>query len=97
MMTAEQKAARLALIKKVAEKQKAAAAFKRKQAINAAKVRRWTDVEERPRRKAKNAEFDRMINKMDENHNAWTDAPKYADQYYGDVYRNTTKYDNDWG
>lgn len=26
----------------------------------------------------------------------YTDAEKYADQYYGDVYRATTKYDNDW-
>lgn len=26
----------------------------------------------------------------------WTDGPKYAEKYYGDVYRQTTRYDNDW-
>jgi len=26
----------------------------------------------------------------------YTDASKYADQYYGDVYRATTGMDNDW-
>ena len=26
----------------------------------------------------------------------WTDAPRYAEQYYGDVYRETTRFDNDW-
>ena len=30
----------------------------------------------------------------DERH--WTDAPRYADQYYGEVYRETTRFDNDW-
>jgi hypothetical protein len=95
-MTAEQKAARLELIKAVAAKVEKRKAFKARQAANAAKVRRWTDVEEKPRRSAKAAEFDRMIEKLDENHNAWTDAPKYAEQYYGEVMRETTKFDNDW-
>lgn len=31
-----------------------------------------------------------------ENINHWTDASQYANQYYGDVYRQTTRYDNDW-
>ena len=26
----------------------------------------------------------------------YTDASKYAKQYYGDVYRETTRFDNDW-
>jgi len=30
----------------------------------------------------------------DERH--WTDAPKYAKEYYGEVYRETTRFDNDW-
>lgn len=30
----------------------------------------------------------------DERH--WTDAPRYAAEYYGEVYRETTKFDNDW-
>jgi len=95
-MTTEQKAARLALIKQVAAKRKAAAEFKRRQQINAAKVRRYTDVVDRPARSAKSAEFDRAIEKMNENHNQWTDAPQYAEKYYGQVYRDTTRFDNEW-
>ncbi|MGB1915500.1 MAG: hypothetical protein ACPHL3_05975 [Paracoccaceae bacterium] len=30
------------------------------------------------------------------NINAWTDAPKYLDEYYGDRVRETNAYDNDW-
>ena len=26
----------------------------------------------------------------------YTDASKYADQYYGETYRATTRFDNDW-
>lgn len=26
----------------------------------------------------------------------WTDAPKYAKEYYGEVYHHTTRFDNDW-
>jgi hypothetical protein len=95
-MTPEQKAARLQLIKQVAEKRKARAEFKRKQAINAATVRRWTDEVEKPKRRKANNDIDRMIEKFDENHNQWTDAPQYAETYYGDVMRETTKFDNDW-
>ena len=95
-MTPEQKAARLELIKKVAAKVEARKSFKAKQAANAAKVRRWTDTVEAPKRRKADAEFDRMIEKLDENHNAWTDAPQYAKEYYGDVAFETTRYDNDW-
>jgi DNA-binding protein H-NS len=95
-MTPEQKAARLALIKQVAEKRNAIALFKEKQKANAATVRRWTDTVEKPRRAAKAAEFDAIIEKLDENHNQWTDGPQYAKQYYGDVAYETTRFDNDW-
>lgn len=27
---------------------------------------------------------------------AWTDAPQYAEKYYGQTYRDTTRFDNDW-
>lgn len=36
------------------------------------------------------------IDRLDENYNHWTDAPKYAKEYYGDVYHETTKFDNEW-
>ena len=95
-MTAEQMAARLELIKAVAAKIEKRKSFKARQAANAAKVRRYTDVVEKPKRQKADREFDSMIEKMDENHNQWTDASKYAETYYGDVYRDTTKFDNDW-
>ena len=40
--------------------------------------------------------FFKSIDRMDENYNQWTDASKYADQYYGDTMRATTRFDNDW-
>jgi hypothetical protein len=95
-MTTEQKAARLEMIKVVAAKIEKRKEFKRRQAANAAKVRRYTDVVETPKRKAKSDEFDRMISKFDENHNAWTDASSYAKEYYGETLHYTTKFDNDW-
>ena len=27
---------------------------------------------------------------------AWTDAPQYAEKYYGEAYRDTVSMDNDW-
>lgn len=26
----------------------------------------------------------------------WTDASKYAEKYYGETFRETTRFDNDW-
>lgn len=95
-MTAEQKAARLEMIKAAAEKYNKRAEFKRKQAINAAKVRRWTEIEETPKRRKAAEKFDAEMARMDENHNHYTDASKYASQYYGEVAYETTKFDNDW-
>jgi hypothetical protein len=86
------KAQRLEMIKAAAKRLE----FKKKQAANAAKVRRWTDVEEKPRRTAAAKKFDAEMAKLDENHNCWTDGPQYAKQHYGDVYRDTTRFDNDW-
>lgn len=37
-----------------------------------------------------------QIPKDDENVYAWTDAPKYAKEYYGETMYHTTKFDNDW-
>ena len=36
------------------------------------------------------------IDRLDENYNHWTDAPKYAKEFYGEVYHETTKFDNEW-
>jgi hypothetical protein len=32
----------------------------------------------------------------DDNINAWTDGSKYAEEYYGETMRETTRFDNDW-
>ena len=45
-------------------------------------------------RKTETKSLDKYTNQ--ENINHWTDASQYANQYYGDVYRQTTRYDNDW-
>lgn len=87
---------RLEMIKAAAEKINRRKEFRARQAANAAKVRRWSDVVEKPSRASKEREFDRMIEKLDENHNQWTDAPQYAKEYYGGVYRDTTRFDNEW-
>jgi hypothetical protein len=95
-MTAQEKANRLALIKKIAEKKKRQEAFKKKLAAQGSSVRRWTDEVEKPRRKKAQDAFEKELARMDENHNAWTDASKYAEQYYGETMRETTRFDNDW-
>lgn len=33
---------------------------------------------------------------MEDHFYHYTDASKYADKYYGEVYRQTTKHDNEW-
>ena len=53
--------------------------------------------------KAREARDARLMEEMDEegkertdNWNHWTDASSYANEYYGETMRNTTRYDNDW-
>lgn len=51
--------------------------------------------------KAKNARqahmkrVDKMV-KENADERYWTDAPQYAEKYYGETYRETTRFDNDW-
>jgi len=95
-MTAQQKADRLALIKQIAEKKKRQAAFTAKLKAQGSVVRRWTDEVEAPSRAKAQKAYDQEIEKMDENHNHWSDASKYAEKYYGETMRETTRFDNDW-
>jgi len=44
-------------------------------------------------RKTETRSFDKYDNG---NIYAWTDAPQYAEKYYGNAYRDTVNYDNDW-
>jgi hypothetical protein len=72
---------RLALIKTVAERRKRMAMVRKQ----SAKV--MTTV------KPKKVEIE--IPK-ESNIYAWTDASRYAKEYYGDTLYHTTKFDNDW-
>jgi hypothetical protein len=48
-------------------------------------------------KQTKMARFERMEKEdshKDERY--WTDAPRYADQHYGETFRATVRFDNDW-
>ena len=95
--TPEQYAARLVLIKEVAAKRKKRADFHKKMEAGAARVRRYTDEVEKPARKARADKFDASIALMDENHNQYTDAPKYVEEHYGDRFRDQQSYESHEG
>ena len=67
------------------------AAFLKKEA---AKARRKQAAAERAATTAKREDTS-MFLKEEEMH--WTDASKYAKQYYGETYHETTRHDSDWG
>ena len=47
--------------------------------------------------KAQEARFVREEKvEVKEDERYWTDASAYAEQYYGDAYRATTRFDNEW-
>lgn len=48
---------------------------------------------ERDEKVEKVAEIDK---KFERDERLWNDAPQYAKQYYGEVYHETTRFDNDW-
>ena len=37
-----------------------------------------------------------MVDNPDKDDRFWTDEAKYAEQYYGETFRATTRFDNDW-
>jgi hypothetical protein len=47
--------------------------------------------------KAQEARFVREEKrKVEPDERYWTDASSYAEQYYGETFRATTRFDNDW-
>jgi len=40
--------------------------------------------------------IDKMLDKMDENYNHYTDSSAYAKEFYGDAHQETVGRDNDW-
>lgn len=79
---------RLALIKEIAERKKKMANIKRKSAGTIRQI------------KAAAKPVQSFMDSPDDsskNPNYYTDASKYAKQYYGETLYETTRFDNDWG
>ena len=87
---------RLVVIKAIAEKYNKKKAIRARLAEGAKRVRKWTDEEETPRRRAAAKKFDDMISKMDENHNHYQDGSRYLSEHYGDRVAAQKSYENDW-
>ena len=85
-MTATQKAERLALIKKIANRRNTMSKLKKA----SAKQVRIVNTVQTPR-KRKEIEVPKETNIYQ-----WTDASSYAKEYYGETLHYTTKFDNDW-
>lgn len=79
---------RIALIRMIAERKKKMSTIKTK---SSSLIDHFDKYEEVPRAATKVVEEDKS-----KNANYWTDAPKYAEQYYGETYRATTRWDNEW-
>ena len=86
---------RLALIKLVADRVQKRNAFRAKAKKSSVKALLKATPEFEAKRIA-DKKFQEKIDAMDENYNHYTDSEKYAKQYYGDVYSDTTKFDNEW-
>ncbi len=96
-MSVKQKEDRLALIKKIAEEKNLTGnLFKSRRKVYASKLMRYVDGVESSRRELAATEADEKLNSLDENYNQWADAPSYAKKYYGEVAKETTKFDNQW-
>jgi|TARA_Y100000385_G_C12988653_1_gene591786 predicted metal-dependent RNase len=83
-MTPSQKADRLALIKEIAERKKKMSKIRKRTASVISRAKTAS-------RKAKEIKIPKESNIYQ-----WTDASKYAQEYYGETLHYTTKFDNDW-
>lgn len=93
-MTTITKEARLEMIKAAAEKVARRNRLKGKSSIG--KLIAAADGELQAR-KRKNSMIDAEIDKLNDNtHMYWNDATQFTEKYYGETYRETTKFDNDW-
>lgn len=84
-MTEDQKALRYRMIKSIAERNKKMKEVKR---------RSKNVIQNMPKPKKKKDEYAQFYSNDNVNH--WTDASKYAKQYYGETLHETTKWDNEW-
>ena len=76
---------RLGIIKEIAERKKRIAKLREQRKAITAHLNR------NPVRR----EFVKVPNEKT-NINHWTDASRYADEWYGETMRGTTRFDNDW-
>ena len=76
---------RLGIIKEIAERKKRIAKLREQRKAITAQLKR------NPVRR----EFVKVPNDKT-NINHWTDASRYADEWYGETMRETTRFDNDW-
>jgi len=74
---------RISLIKEIAERKKKMAKIRKKSSRALKSVQ--------PKNKNKDIQIPKESNIYQ-----WTDASKYAKEYYGETLYYTTKYDNDW-
>ena len=72
----------------VAELQKEVNKFRK------AEKRKQDNFMKKQARQAKVKREDKSMLRKDEMH--WTDASKYAKQYYGETFYETTRHDSDW-
>jgi len=83
MTISTNKAERLALIKKIAERRTKMANVKRKTRALKPQIKKSKNLTNMPLPKETNIY-------------QWTDASSYAKEYYGETMYETTRYDNDW-
>jgi hypothetical protein len=79
---------RLALIKEIAERKKKMSAIRKKSSSTIMKAKKASPMAR---------EFVKTPDDSSKNPYYYTDSSKYANEYYGEVYRETTRFDNDWG
>lgn len=79
---------RIALIKKIALRKKKMSAIRKKSSSTIVKAKRVTPMVR---------DFVKTPDDSSKNPYYYTDSSKYANEYYGEVYRETTRFDDDWG
>ena len=77
------KAERMAMIRNAAKKFQA----KQTRAARFTRVERASDI---------SREVEKKTQEKQQSEIYWTDGSQYANQYYGETYRETTRFDNDW-
>ena len=62
--------------------------------LRVAEARKQANFMKKQARQARVKREDKSMLRKEEFY--WSDAPKYAEKYYGETYRETTRFDNDW-